>query len=97
MEIKKSTSDYLIELLRATVQEKQPKEKPEDVEWSDLRNLAAYHKVDEMVFYAVSKLNDKPEGGEASKWFRTHEKNQIVNMVQLGEAEAIIAGATAGE
>lgn len=94
MEIKKNTSDYLIELLNSTVNELKPKEKPEDVNWEDIRNLAVYHKVDEMVFHAVSKLDNKPEGGEASRWFGQHEKSQVVNMIQVGEAEAIIEEAT---
>lgn len=94
MDIKKNTSDYLIELLNSTVNELKPKEKPEDVNWEDIRNLAVYHKVDEMVFHAVSKLGKKPEGEEASRWFGQHEKSQVVNMIQVGEAEAIIEEAT---
>lgn len=96
MEINKSTSDYLIELLRSTVNGYKPEEKPEDVKWEDIYRLAAFHKVDEMVFDAVSKLEGRPEGEEASKWLKQHEKNQIVNMVQTGEAEAIINEATSG-
>ena len=48
MEIKKSTSDYLIELIRATIKDTVPKEKPEDVQWDDLFNLAVYHKIEEI-------------------------------------------------
>lgn len=90
MEINKNTSNYLIELLRSTVNGDKPAEKPENVKWEDIYRLAAFHKVDEMVFEAVWKLDSRPEGAEASKWLKQHEKNQIVNMVQIGEAEAII-------
>lgn len=95
MEIKKSTSDYLIELLRAAIRDEAPKEKPEDVDWDELLKLAVYHKVEEMAFYSVAKLHEKPEGESAQRWLRQHEKNQIVDMVQQGEAEAIIKEASA--
>ena len=94
MEIKKSTSDYLIKLLRAAIKDSAPVEKPDDVQWDDLLKLAVYHKVEELVFYSITKLNDKPDGEEAGRWFNQHEKNQIVDMVQSAEAEAIIKDVT---
>ena len=94
MEIKQSTSDYLIELLRATIHDSVPPEKPEDVQWDDLLKLAVYHKVEEMVFYSVAKVNYKPAGEEAGRWFKQHETNQILDMVQWEEAEAIIKDVT---
>ena len=95
MRFNKKTSDYLIELLRSVINEDSPKEKPEGVDWDDIYSLALFHKVDEMVFHAISKLMGKPEGREALKWEKQHEKNQIVNMVQTGEGETIINEASA--
>lgn len=95
MRFNKKTSDYLIELLRSVINEGSPKEKPEGVDWDDIYSLALFHKVDEMAFHAISKLTGKPEGREALKWEKQHEKNQIVNMVQTGEGETIINEASA--
>ena len=61
MEIKQNVSKYFIQLLKSTIQNQIPAEKPDDVEWRDVLNLAAYHKVDEMVFCAVEKLKKKAE------------------------------------
>lgn len=94
MEIKKSNSDYLIELLKAVINNKVPNEKPENVDWTELLNLAVYHKVEEMVFYAISKLKNKPEGDEAKAWFGCHEKNQLIDMIQTAEADLLINEAT---
>ncbi len=56
MEIKQNVSQYFIQLLKSTIQNQIPAEKPDDVERRDVLNLAAYHKVDEMAFCAVEKL-----------------------------------------
>lgn len=90
MEIKKNVSDYFIHLIKSTINNEIPSEKPEDIQWRDILNLAAYHKVDEMVFCAVNKLNNKPPEDILKKMDEQHEKNQLVNMLQLGEAESII-------
>ncbi len=95
MRFNKETSDYLIELLRSVIYEDSPKENPEGVDWDDIYSLALFHKVDEIAFHAIAKLTGKPEGREALKWEKQHEKNQIVNMVQTGEGEAIINEASA--
>lgn len=97
MEIKKSNSDYLIELLKAVINNEVPKEKPEDVDWTELLELAVYHKVEEMVFYGISKLRNKPEGDEAKAWFACHEKNELIDMIQTAEAELLIGEATKAE
>lgn len=94
MEIKTETSNYLIELLKSTIRNTTPAEKPENVKWIDILNLAVYHQVDEMVFYAISKLGRKPEGDIAKKWMEQHERNQIIHMLQIAEAEAIIKDVT---
>jgi hypothetical protein len=95
MEIKKNTSDYLINLLRAAIREEVPQEKPADVDWDEVLKLAVYHQVEELAFYSVSRLQKKPEGEAAQRWLKQHRKNQIVNMVQQAEAEEIIREATA--
>lgn len=90
MEIKQNVSDYFIKLIRSTINDEIPSEKPSGIEWRDILNLAAYHKVDEMVFYAVEKLQNKPSQSILDKMYKQHEKNQLINTIQLAEAETIL-------
>lgn len=94
MEIKSNVSEYFIKLLKATIHEEIPSEKPDDIEWRDILNLAAYHKVDEMVFCAVEKLKDQPDKDILRKMYQQHEKNQLVNTIQMAEAELILREVT---
>ena len=95
MEIKQNVSEYFIKLIRSTIKDEIPSEKPEDIEWRGVLNLAAYHKVDEMVFCAVEKLRNKPDQMILDKMYAQHEKNQLVNTIQLAEAEMILNEITA--
>ena len=95
MEIKQNVSEYFIKLIRSPIKDEIPSEKPEDIEWRDVLNLAAYHKVDEMVFCAVEKLRNKPDQMILDKMYAQHEKNQLVNTIQLAEAEMILNEITA--
>lgn len=90
MEIKSNVSDYFIQLIKSTINNEIPSEKPDDIEWRDILNLAAYHKVDELVFCAVEKLQNKPQKDILDKMYQQHEKNQLVNTIQLAEAEIIL-------
>lgn len=90
MQIKKSTSDYLIKLIKAELNDYIPSEKPEDVLWKELFELANYHKVEELTFAAIGRLNKKPQGSSAKSWKDFHKKNQIINILQESEFEAII-------
>lgn len=94
MDINKSVSNYLISLIKATVQDEMPVEKPEDVSWSKLLELAHFHKVEEMAFYSITKLNDKPTDKDQSAWFSAHEKNQLVDVLQQEEHKLIVDAVT---
>lgn len=94
MEIKKQNSDYLIELIKAVIKETKPMEKPAEVDWTELLELAHYHKVEEMALYAISQLENKPEGDEAGYWFNYHNKNNLLNMLQTEEADLLVNAAS---
>ncbi|MCR5736239.1 MAG: nucleotidyltransferase family protein [Eubacterium sp.] len=97
MEINQKTSNYLIALLRAMVRQEQPAEKPEEVDWKDVLNLARYHQVDEMIYDAVKRLEKGPEGDLLERLEEVHRNNQLVHMFQQAEAKLIIEQATKGE
>ena len=45
-----------------------PMEKPDDISWQDLFELAKYHQVGELAFFSVEKLQNKPEGEDKQQW-----------------------------
>ena len=85
-----TVSDYLINLIRATVRNEMPMEKPEDISWREVFEHAKYHQVEELAFFSVEKLNNKPEGEEKKLWEDRHERSDIIDVLQREEAKLII-------
>ena len=92
-----TVSDYLINLIRATVRNEMPMEKPDDISWQDLLELAKYHQVVELAFFSVEKLENKPEGEAKAHWLREHERSEVIDILQREEAEMIIEQAATKE
>ena len=85
-----TVSDYLLKLIRATVRNEMPMEKPEDVTWRELFELAKLHQVEELAFFSMEKLENKPEGEDAKLWDDGHERCEVVDILQKEEAKLII-------
>ena len=85
-----TVSNYLINLIRAAVRDEMPIEKPEDISWRDLFDLAVLHQVDELAFFSVEKLENKPEGEDKAIWDERHERSQVIDVLQREEAKLII-------
>ena len=93
----KAVSDYLLNLIRATVKNEMPMEKPADVNWQDLYKLAEFHQVQELAFFSVEKLENKPEGEDLKVWTDGHERAEVIDMLQREEAKLIIYEASKKE
>ncbi|MCR5430111.1 MAG: nucleotidyltransferase family protein [Eubacterium sp.] len=87
---RETVSDYLLKLIRSTVRNEMPMEKPEGVSWKDLFNLAKKHQVEELAFHSIVKLNNKPEGEDYALWKSGHERNEVIDILQGEEAKLII-------
>ena len=85
-----TVSNYLLNLIRATVRNEMPMEKPEDISWQDLFDLAEFHQVQELAFFSIQKLKDKPIGEERKLWQDVHERNDIIDVLQREEAKLIM-------
>lgn len=59
---------YLIHLLKCAINECQPDEKPEGVSFENVFDCAMKHDVANLAFYAVEKLNIKPENKLFERW-----------------------------
>ncbi len=89
-----TVSDYLLNLIRATVRNEMPMEKPEDVSWRSLLDLAEFHQVEELAFFSVKKLKNGPEGEDEIAWKESHEKSEVMDILQKEEAKLIIEEAS---
>ena len=86
----KTVSDYLLNLIRATVRNEMPMEKPADVNWQDLLDLAKFHQVVELAFFSVEKLNKKPQGEDEKAWKDEHDRCEVIDILQREEGKMII-------
>lgn len=89
-----TANDYLLNLIRSTVRNEMPMEKPEGLSWRELFNLAMYHQVVELAFFSVKKLQNKPEGEDAKFWIGAHNKIEVIDILQKEEAKLITDEAT---
>ena len=89
-----TVSNYLINLIRATVRNEMPIENPDDISWRDLFELAVLHQVDELAFFSVEKLKNKPEGEDRKLWIERHERSEVIDVLQREEAKLIIEEAS---
>ena len=85
-----TVSNYLLNLIRATVRNEMPMEKPEDISWQDLFDLAEFHQVQELAFFSIQKLENKPTGEELKLWEDDHKRNDIIDVLQREEAKLIM-------
>ena len=80
---------YLIKLTSAAAKDTQPPEPPEGVSFDSIFKVCKTHDIANTVFYAVEKLNKKPEQELCKKW--RDERNKCVHryMIQTMEADAL--------
>lgn len=87
--MKNKTATYLIHLIRAVLQKEKPDEKPKDVSFEALYQLAKFHCVEGIVFYAIEQIEVKPEAALLKKWRANREGNIVKIMTQLAELESL--------
>ena len=92
-----TVSDYLINLIRATVRNEMPIEKPEELSWQDVFDLAVEHQVDELAFFSVEKLEKQPEGEDLHLWKNRHGRSLVIDALQQEEAKLILEEAAKKE
>ncbi|MGN1090070.1 MAG: nucleotidyltransferase family protein, partial [Huintestinicola sp.] len=81
--------EYLLHLLRCVLENSQPAEAPESVSFERLFALAEEHSVANMAFYAVERLENKPETELLRKWETVRDRGIVNDMTQLSELELI--------
>ena len=73
---------YLAHLCGCALENKTPKKLPEGLEWKQIYNSAKYHSVANLAFFAIDKLENKPEKTIYLKWKEARDK-VVVKLVSL--------------
>jgi len=84
--------EYLVHLLSSVINDKQPQSPPVELNWEKLYKLSDYHKVSNMVFYGVKRLNNdnKPPQSIMTKFDKDYKKGIWRETIQHTEAEQIL-------
>lgn len=97
MDNSRKTIEYLLVLIRSTLKDETPAEKPADVDWIELLNVATFQQVQELAYFSIQKLGNKPTGEALAKWQGAHERNETIDILQMEEKNIIIDEVTKRE
>lgn len=81
---------YLIHLLKSSVLNEIPKEKPNNVSFEKIFSLGKYHNVANICYYSISKLKNKPDEKLLFAWKEIKEKAVVKNIIQKNELNSIL-------
>ena len=80
---------YLVSLLSSVLQKNQPDEKPEELTFESLFEMAEAHQVSVMALAAVEQLTKKPEPALLASWLDVAGLYCIINVSQILELERL--------
>lgn len=89
MSYNKKAAEYLVSLINSTLHDETPMEKPEGVDWIELFQMANFQQVEELVYYSMQKLANKPAGEAQEMWNNAHGRNMTIDLLQKEEAKYI--------
>ena len=81
MAVDARVSEYLLELLRCALHDETPSDKPEEVSWQSVFQLAKRHSVSALAWQAVSRLPEAPDPAVDEEWCTLYYKliNKYIN------------------
>lgn len=88
--LERDKSTYLIQLLKSVLFSYAPPEKPEDIDFKDIYSLARKHFLANMVYYAISKLKEKPDSELLKEWREEYLLGKMRNTIQKQELKMIL-------
>lgn len=81
---------YLIQLLKSILFSYGPPEKSDNIEFKDIYLLAKKHFLANMVYYAISKLKEKPDSELLKEWREEYLLGIMRNTIQKQELKMIL-------
>lgn len=76
---------YLIELIKSVILSKQPPEKPDEVSFEEIFKISKIHNIANLVYYAVAKLENKPDEKLLKLWKQEYSISIMRDIVQKEE------------
>ncbi|MGN1481629.1 nucleotidyltransferase domain-containing protein [Porcipelethomonas sp.] len=89
MKSDENTYKYLIYLTKCAINDIQPDDKPDTVDFNNLFEIAKFHKIANTVFYSIDKLREKPEKELYSKWKYIRDELIAKDIIQHAEFDKI--------
>lgn len=89
MNISTAEYDYLVVLLKSVLDNKKPPEKPENLTFEGIYKKALRHHVANISFYAIERLENKPEPSLYKLWRQERDKAIVRDMHQQHEYELL--------
>ncbi|MCM1316170.1 MAG: nucleotidyltransferase family protein [Alistipes senegalensis] len=86
-----TTDKYVIHLVKCTLKNEQPQEKPENLSWDKIFSLTQKHMITNIAWYSVNKLTGKPDSELWTKWTEIKNKAIAKDITQRNEYKKIIA------
>lgn len=81
--------EYLLHLLGSVLKDEKPRELPKELSFERLFALADEHSLANMAFYAVERLENKPDPELLRRWETVRDRGIVIDMTQLSELELI--------
>lgn len=81
---------YLISLLKSILLGESIEEKPDDVSFEEVFKLSKLHNIANMTYYAIKKLEKKPEKNLLSLWKQEYTVGMIKDVTQHSERDILI-------
>ena len=88
---------YLLHLLNCALKEVQPCEKPDVADYNELFQLAKFHSVANLAYYAIERLEQQPEAKLQKEWSEIRDMAVVKSLNQLTERDQIITALTRAE
>ncbi len=85
-----NTGKYIVSLIKALFSETRPEEKPDDISFEDVYALAKKHHILNMCFYAIDRLETKPDDTLYAEWRKQVTVSSAQSQIQLSERSSII-------
>lgn len=77
-------------MIKSALNKTQPEEKPIDVKFEDIFNLACFHHVANMAYYSIERLKEPPSSILLSQWKEIRDKAIVRDVIQNNEKDKII-------
>lgn len=98
MAVDAKVSEYLLELLRCSVHDTVPREKPAEVSWESVYTLARRHSVSALAFYALRERHNELPAAIAEAWEEwnakllakgANQEHELARLCEIFEREQI--------